>query len=203
MAEEPWQVAPPLTEESYTLADALVVGTMLITLLKHADRIRIACIAQLVNAIAPIMTVTGGGVWKQTTYYPYLHAANYGRGTALNVIVDSPRYADATFDGVPLLECTATRDEVTGQFTIFAVNRSQTDSLALDGDLRSFPGLLVVEHLVLEHADPDAGNSVDRPDEAVPHAGGDARLDGGRLSATLPGLSWNVIRLKTMAAAQL
>ena len=195
MADEPWQVAPPLTEESYTLTDALVAGTMLITLLKHADRIRIACIAQLVNAIAPIMTVTGGGVWKQTTYYPYLHAANYGKGAALGVIVESPRYADATFDSVPLLECTATHDGSTGQLTIFVVNRSQTHSIALDGDLRSLPGLALVEHLVLEHADPDAGNSIERPNEVVPHMGGDARLEGGRLSVALPRLSWNVIRL--------
>ena len=81
------------------------------------------------------MTVTGGGAWRQTIYYPFLHAANYGKGAALNVVVDSPLYTDATFDSVPLLECTATHDEATGELTIFAVNRSQSDVLGLDGDL--------------------------------------------------------------------
>ena len=195
MAREPWQIAPPLVEDEYTLVDALVVGTMLITLLKHADRVKIACLAQLVNVIAPIMTVTGGGAWRQTIYYPFLHAANHGKGSALSVVVDSPSYTDATFDSVPLLECTATHDEATGELTIFAVNRGQSDVLGLDGDLRSIPGLNVVEHLILEHADPNAVNTIERPDEVVPHNRGNARLDGGRLTAELPKLSWNVIRL--------
>lgn len=56
----PWQVAPPLLEDVYDLADALVVGGMAITLLRHADRVKVACLAQLVNVIAPIMTRTGG-----------------------------------------------------------------------------------------------------------------------------------------------
>ena len=80
LRERPWQVAPPLCEEPYTLEDALVVGCMLITLLKHADRVKIACLAQLVNAIAPISTVTGGGAWRQATFYPFMHASRFGHG---------------------------------------------------------------------------------------------------------------------------
>jgi alpha-N-arabinofuranosidase len=94
-----------------------------------------------------------------------------------------------------LLECTATHDEANGELTIFAVNRDQSEALGLDCDLRSIPGLSVVEHLVLEHADPDAVNTIERPDEVIPHLRGNARSDGGRLTAELPHLSWNVIRL--------
>lgn len=195
MDEEPWQVAPPMTEEPYTLTDALVVGTMLITLLKHADRIKIACIAQLVNALAPIMTVTGGGAWKQTTYYPFLHATRFGRGDVLEVKVASPSYENATFGSVPLLETTATLDESTGQMTLFAVNRSQDGPLNLDADLRSLPGFEVVEHLVLEHQDANATNTIERPHEVTPHRRGDATAEDGSLTALLPKLSWNVIRL--------
>src|SRR5918998_2834809 len=85
MQETPWQVAPPLFEAPYSHEDALVVGLMLITLMRHADRVKIACMAQLVNAIAPISTVTGGGAWRQTTFYPMLHASRYGRGTVLDL----------------------------------------------------------------------------------------------------------------------
>src|ERR687898_151128 len=67
---EPWSVAPPQLEDVYTLEDALAVGCMLITLLKHADRIKIACLAQLVNVIAPIMTENGGPAWRQTIFWP-------------------------------------------------------------------------------------------------------------------------------------
>ena len=94
LEDAPWQVAPPLCEERYTLEDALVVGCMLIALLKHAGRVKIACLAQLVNAIAPIMTQTGGGAWRQTIFFPFLHAARYGQGAALDLQVSSPCYAN-------------------------------------------------------------------------------------------------------------
>lgn len=196
LAADPWQVAPPLTEESYTHEDALVVGCMLISLLKHADRVRIACLAQLVNALAPIMTETGGRVWRQATYWPFLHASRFGQGTALDVQVTAPVYDNATFGAVSLLEAVATRDEEAGTVTIFAVNRGQDGPLPLEGDLRALEGYRVAEHLVLEHQNPKATNTADAPDTVVPHAGGDASLDGGRLTATLPALSWNVIRLE-------
>jgi alpha-N-arabinofuranosidase len=192
---DPWQIAPPLCEEPYTLADALVVGCMLITLLRHADRVKIACLAQLVNAIAPISTVTGGGAWRQTTFFPFLHASRFGCGEVLDVRISSPCYANREFDSVPLLEAVATIDEKGGQLTLFAVNRAQTDPLSLEGDLRSLPGYEVVEHLVLEHDNPWATNTLDQPHEVAPHARGDASVSDGVLIARLPALSWNVIRL--------
>jgi len=192
---QPWQVAPHLAEEPYNLEDALVVGCMIISLLKHADRVRIGCLAQLVNVLAPISTETGGAAWRQSIYWPFLHASRYGRGTAMDVRVQSPVYDNSIFDAVPLLEAIATRDDEAETVSIFAVNRSQDGVLPIEGDLRALEGYRVVEHLVLEHADPKARNTVDAPDTVVPHAGGDARLDGGTLHASLPRLSWNVIRL--------
>jgi alpha-N-arabinofuranosidase len=195
MAHEPWQVAPPLTEDIYTHADALLVGCMLISLLKHADRVKIACLAQLVNVIAPIMTETGGRSWRQTIFYPFLHASRYGQGDVLDLQVRSPAYANDRFDQVPLLEAIATIDEGAESATIFAVNRGQDGPLRLEGDLRGLLGYAVMEHLVLESADPHACNTADEPNKVVPHRNGDARLANGALSATLPALSWNVIRL--------
>jgi alpha-N-arabinofuranosidase len=200
MREQPWQVAPPLCEEPYTLEDALVVGLMLITLLRHADRIKIACIAQFVNAIAPISTVTGGGAWRQTTYYPFLHASCYGRGVVLDLQVRSPEYPNATFDSVPLLDAVAVLDEEREEMTVFAVNRSQEGALPLEGDMRGIGGYGVVEHIVLDHPDPLARNTIERPNTVVPHGGGDAKLLDGRLTATLPKLSWNVLRLARRAS---
>jgi alpha-N-arabinofuranosidase len=197
---QPWQVAPPLTEERYTLEDALVVGCLLISLLKHADRVKIACLAQLVNAIAPIMTETGGRAWRQTTYYPFLHASRYGRGSVLDVQIRSPRYDNPTFGSVPLVEAGATIDDDRETVTIFAVNRGQDGPLVLEGDLRCLAGYRVVEHLVLANADPKATNSADTPDTVVPHGTGDAALDDGTLTATLPRLSWNVIRVARTVA---
>jgi alpha-N-arabinofuranosidase len=197
MQQQPWQVAPPLCEEQYTLEDALVVGLSLITLLRHADRVKIACIAQLVNAIAPISTATGGRAWRQTTYYPFLHASRYGRGTVLDLQVHSPVYSHPEFDAVPLLDAVAVLDEEHEEMSLFAVNRGGDEPLRLEGDLRGVEGFRVLTHTVLEHANPLARNTLACPDEVVPHEGGDATLVDGRLIATLPRLSWNVIRLST------
>jgi alpha-N-arabinofuranosidase len=196
MKDLPWQVAPPLTEDIYTLEDALVFGCMLITLLRHADRVKIACLAQLVNVIAPIFTVTGGPAWRQTIFYPFLHASRYGHGTALDLRIDGPHYATFDFDRVPLLEAAATLDEANDSLTLFAVNRGQDAPLPLEADLRSLPGYHVVEHLILEHPNPQAVNTAERPNEVVPHADGNAAVRDGALTALLPKLSWNVIRFR-------
>jgi alpha-L-arabinofuranosidase len=192
-------VAPPLFEEAYTHQDALVVGLMLITLMRHADRVKIGCLAQLVNTIAPIKTVVGGPTLRETTYYPYLHASRFGRGRVLDLQVRSPQYEDATFDAVALLDAVAVLNEEHEELTIFAVNRGQAEALPVVGDLRGVGAYGMVEHLVLEHPDPLATNTVEQPAAVVPHARGDARLAAGRLTATLPRLSWNVIRLARSA----
>ena len=178
------------------MIDALAFGCMMIALLKHVDRVKIACLAQLVNVIAPIMTETGGDVWKQTIYYPFLHASRYGRGDVFQLAVNSPTYANSKFGAVPMLEATATIDQEHEQIAIFAVNRSQTESLAMEVDLRSLPGYSVIEHLVLDHADPDAVNTVEHPDMVVPRRVHDAVVRDNMLATTVPPLSWNVIRLQ-------
>jgi alpha-N-arabinofuranosidase len=134
-------------------------------------------------------------VWRQTTYYPFLHASRYGSGSVLDLQVSSPTYANPTFDAVPVLEAVATVNEERETLTIFAVNRGQDAVLPLECDLRGFKGYRVVEHLVLEHPDPKATNSAEAPNTVVSHGNGDASLDEGTLTATLPRLSWNVVRL--------
>ena len=192
---ERWSEAPHLIEEPYNLADALVVGTMLISLLRHADQVRVACISQLVNAIAPIMTVTGGPSWKQTIYYPFLHASRFGRGTSLDVQLSSPTYVTNQFDEVPVVTATATHNEVAETITIFAVNRHQSEPVLLECDLRALEEFDVVEHLVLTGDDPYAVNTVEQPDLVVPHPFFAAKVSDSRLGAVLPALSWNTIRL--------
>ncbi|HSU06603.1 MAG TPA: alpha-N-arabinofuranosidase, partial [Acetobacteraceae bacterium] len=93
-----WPVAPPILEELYTMQDALAFGGMAISLLNHADRVRCACLAQLVNVIAPIMTETGGPAWRQTTFWPFSQFSNHGRGRVLRVQVQTETYATAYHD---------------------------------------------------------------------------------------------------------
>jgi alpha-N-arabinofuranosidase len=191
----PWQVAPPLLEDFYTFEDALVVGCMLITLLKHADRVKIACLAQLVNVIAPIITATGGGACRQTIYYPFWHASSYGRGTALDLGVQSPVYEDAEIGPVPYVEAVGVLNSEAEALSILAVNRSQGQEAVLEGDLRTFPGYRIVEHIAMHHDDPRARNTHCNPDVVTPARLPVARQSDGQLRITLPRFSWNVIRL--------
>ncbi len=193
---EPWSVAPPLLQDKYTFEDALVVGCMLIALLKNADRVKIACMAQLVNVIAPIMTVAGGPCWKQTIFYPFLHASLYGRGSALTTVVDSDKYSNKTFGDVPLLDAVATADDEAGTVTTFAVNRSADLPMPLEIDLRGFGKSRVLEHIVYESPNPKGANTESDPNHVLPHTRGSASTNGSTVTTLLPPLSWNVIRLK-------
>lgn len=190
----PWQKAPPLLEDVYTFEDALVVGCLLITLLKHADRVKMACMAQLVNVIAPIMTDPSGGVWMQTIFYPYLHASKYGRGISLQPIISSPKYDSKDFTDVPMIECAVVFNEEKQEVTIFVVNRSLSENLTLECNIESFENYHLLEHIVLESDDLKAVNTLERS-PIVPHSGGTSEVDDGILTSLVNKASWNVIRL--------
>ena len=188
-----WNRALPLLEDIYNFEDALLAGSMLITFLRNADRVKIACLAQLVNVIAPIMTRNGGGCWAQTIFYPFMHASCYGRGTSLRALVNSPVYDCRDYDAVPLIDSTAVMGD-DGSVTVFCVNRATAEDCELSIDLRAFDKLRFAEHIVLHHDDVKAVNTEEHPDNVAPAAGAPASVDGGRASVVVPALSWNVIR---------
>ena len=188
-----WREVPRLLEDVYTAADAVVVGSLLITLLRHCDRVSMACLAQLVNVIAPIMTEPGGPAWRQTIFHPFAQAARYGRGTGLRLAIESPQQETARFGPVDLLHAAGVRDG--GWVTVFAVNRSVDTPLALTMDLGDLTAAGTVEHSVLTHADPLAANTMAMPDRIAPVTGSPIRPDGRRLDVVLPAMSWNTLRV--------
>jgi alpha-N-arabinofuranosidase len=103
-------------------------------------------------------------------------------------------YETGAFGNVPVLDTVAVASDE-GWVTLFAVNRYQTTPVALDVDVRSLPSLSAASHVVISDDDPDAVNTLSSSDRVVPKTLDDPRLDGGRLQAVLPPLSWNMIRL--------
>lgn len=196
MANRPWAVAPHLLEDQYTFEDALLVGLMLITLMKHSDRVRMACLAQLVNVIAPIMTEEDGPAWRQTIYYPYLHASRFGRGIALNPALRSSRHDTRDFSSVTDVESAAVWNDEKEEITVFAVNRDLEEEIVLETDLRGFPGYRLHEHIVLEHGDLKAVNASGAQTISPKTVTDRGEQDGGILKSRLSPASWNVIRLK-------
>ncbi|WP_077846344.1 alpha-N-arabinofuranosidase, partial [Clostridium puniceum] len=193
MKNHPWQKAPALLEDVYNFEDALLVGLMLIILMKHSDRVKMACLAQLVNVIAPIMTEENGPAWKQTIYYPYLHASKYGRGVALQPVISSPKHDTIDFTDVTDIESIAVYNEDKDEVTIFAVNRNLKEDVILTCDVRSFENYKIIEHIVLEHDDMKIVNS--KNGEAVtPKYVDRSELTDGIINSSLGKASWNVIR---------
>ena len=192
--EEPWKWAPPILEDVYNFEDALLVGCCLITLLKNCDRVKIACLAQLVNVIAPIMTEKGGDAWRQTTFYPFAHAANSGLGTVLTPIVDVPAYSCEEFDSVPYVESVAVHNEETSEVVIFAVNRNAEEAVEFDVDLQGFNvtginGFSEMSGFDVKKTNTKSSDVVKPNDNAV------AKVSGNTVSAEFAPLSWNMIKV--------
>jgi alpha-N-arabinofuranosidase len=190
-----WPVAPVLLEDKYNVADAVVVGNLLISLLRHTDRVHSASLAQLVNVIAPIMTEPGGRSWKQTIFHPFAQASRYAVGDVLQVAVESPTYETAKYGDASLVDAVATRDPETGAVALFAVNRSLTETVTLEVDARSLPGLRVIEASTLSNPDHTWSATADDDTSVAPRANATAAVRDGRLTVQVPPVSWNVIRL--------
>ena len=192
---ERWSTAPNQLEDIYNFEDALVAACMLITLLRHADRVKIACLAQLVNVIAPIFTKTGGGAFRQTIFYPFQAMSKYARGNALKPIIDCPKYDCKDFTDVPYLESVASYDEENEEVALFVVNRSMEENVQLDISLLGFEGYKVVSFESMDGYKVYQENTFDNETVKM-HSNPLPTEDGKNTVANLKALSFNVIRFK-------
>lgn len=192
---EKWSVAPHQLEDIYNFEDALLVACLLITLLRHADRVKVACLAQLVNVIAPIFTENGGGAFRQTIFYPFAAMSKYATGVSVKPIIDCPKYDCKEFTDVPYLEAIASWDEEKGEVALFCVNRSLEESLELDINMLGFEGYQVCAFESMDGYDVRQENTFN--DERVKMHVNPLPEDSGKaVTAQLKPLSFNVIRFK-------
>ena len=190
-----WPVAPRLLEDVYSVADAVVFGNLMISLLKHADRVTSASLAQLVNVIAPIMTEPGGPAWRQTTFFPFSITSRLARGAALELKLDAPTYETTRHGVVPLVDAVATHDAESGASAAFLVNRSATEPLMVTVDVAQLGDVSVLESHTLADDDIYAKNTLDEPERVAPRANDTAVIAGGTLTITLPPVSWTALAL--------
>jgi len=195
---DPWTVGPPQLEDVYTFEDALVVGLALNTLIRHADRVKIACLAQLVNVIAPIMTENGGPAWRQTIFWPFYYVSKYGRGTAMNLSVDVPAYENRTYGEIPYIDASAVLSEDGKEMTLFIVNRSTEETVPINIACYGFSRYKITEWVELAHTDKKAKNTKENPDEVFPAVRKIAQeiqeIESDGTPAVKP-LSWNMLRM--------
>ncbi len=191
----PWQKAPRILEDHYSLLDALAFGGMAITLLNHADRVKVACLAQLVNVIAPIFTEPGKGAYKQSIYHPFRDISVYGRGTALQPVVNTEN-KETKYGEVPAVIFASTLSEDESELSLFALNTSKSEDSETTIDLSSFGKSEMIYRTELAGEDLSAKNSLEEPDKVSPKSVSLSQSDNGKFTLSLTKASWNVIRFK-------
>jgi alpha-N-arabinofuranosidase len=183
-----WEQHPPILQEKYSLLDALTVGGMGITLLDNVDSVEIACLAQLINVIAPITTDEDGNVLKQTIYYPFEALTQYARGTVLRSSVHGDDL-ETTMGRVPVIHAAAVHNRDAREIRIFALNSDLRNPAEFSPVFRGFGSPRLVRHLTLSGEDLQARNTFDKPDSVVMRSM--APADGATVE--LPSASWNVL----------
>ncbi|GAB2468511.1 alpha-N-arabinofuranosidase [Conyzicola lurida] len=189
-----WPKAPRLLEDQYTVVDAVVVGSLLISLLNHADRVSSASLAQLVNVIAPIMTEPGGPVWKQTTFFPFAVTSRLAGSTALTSRLVSDTYETSAYGSVKIVDAAATTDAL--GTSVFLVNRSVDSASTVTIDVSGLGNVAVVEAVSIFDDDIHATNTLASPDRVSLREVATSPIVDGVLTLSLPPVSWTAIRLE-------
>jgi alpha-N-arabinofuranosidase len=189
-----WDYAKPRLEQIYNLLDALVFGGLMCSLLNHADRVKMACLAQLINAIAPILTKPGGPVVKQTIFYPFQQVSRYGRGDVLKPLMSCPSYESKIYGDVPALHSSVVYNREAKEVSMFILNCNQHEDVEVTADFRSFGAIVPLEHVILNGSDLSAVNSAVEPDRVKPRNVSISGTGTNEIGAILPSLSWNMLR---------
>ena len=173
-------------EEEYNLEDALVVAGFLNSFLRHADVVKIANLAQIVNVIAPILT-RGDQMLMQSIYYPLRMYAQRREGLALRPVVKGPGYESPKYGFVHTIDTSAILGS--GVLHTFLVNRS-VDEAAL---VEIIPGGIQLKSLhsaeLVTGPDADAANTFDHPNTISSQDFDRIILEDGKAMVQLPPLS--------------
>src|ERR1022692_305364 len=187
------QEAPHLLEEVYNLEDALLVGGLINSLLRNADRVKLACLAQLVNVIAPIMT-DANGLFRQTIYYPYSWALQFARRAVLNLLVESSTYEVSGLDQVGHVDVAGSLDHGDGKLSLFILNRDLSKAHDVEVVWEDAAPSRVLSATLLTGDDLKASNSFAAPQRIAPQSFKTPAASGGRTKFEVPARSYAVIQ---------
>ncbi|CAN2223936.1 AbfA Alpha-L-arabinofuranosidase [Candidatus Nanopelagicaceae bacterium] len=194
-----WLPAQRVIEDEYTFKDAVVLGNLLISILRRSDRVKMACIAQLVNVIAPIRAEANQPAWRQTTFYPFAYTSRFGRGKTLITRVEAPAINSARFGDVNAIDAITTYDEKSKKVAIFIVNRSLTETIDTSILLSGFKNLKIVDQVTMAGSDWMATNNASNPDKVKPATDINATVSDKTINVNLAPVSWQVIHVSVDA----
>jgi alpha-N-arabinofuranosidase len=187
--------AQHLVEEEYNLEDALVVAGFLNSFIRHADVVKIANLAQIVNVIAPILT-RGDQILFQSLYYPLLLYADRREGIALQTVVNGPGYDSPTYGFVHTLDASAILGD--GVLHVFFVNRSMDEIAAVELAAAGIGLKSVLSAEVVTGASATSANTFDIPDVISIKKLDKVILRDGIASLQLPPLSSAAVSFGTL-----
>jgi alpha-N-arabinofuranosidase len=192
-----WSEAPPLLEEMYNLEDAIVCAQYLTAFLRRADLVKVACLAQIVNVIAPVMT-HAEGLWLQTIFHPFAMFSEHSHGISLTPRIVGPSVAAGARGEVPALDAAAAFEPETGDLAVFLINRSRHEGLSVEVRLDDRALGREMSCTALGGGDLKAENSLEHPDRVHPRTIQVTPTDRSVVvQVPAPGLA--VLRAKTVA----
>ena len=116
-------------EEIYNYEDALAMGMFFNSFIRHANIVKMANLAQMVNVIAPIFT-NEKGLFLQPIYFPIAEYARQRGNTSVDLLVSSPTYRTGNRQPIPYLDTSATWDKQNGMLYINVLNKSEKQDIA-------------------------------------------------------------------------
>lgn len=197
---EEWPYAPHLLEDVYSVADAVVLGSLFISLLRHADRVQSASLAQLVNVIAAIMTEHGGDAWRQTTFFPFALTSRLAQGDVIEVKLSCDTYETAEYGSVGVVDAVATHSPETGAVAVFLVNRSRAERATVSIDVHALGLLGVADCQTLTDDDTSAANTAENTDRVTLVDNLSASVSDGVVTISLPAVSWTALALRSRSS---
>lgn len=186
--------APRIIEDDYTVEDAVVVGSLLMTLIKNSDRVDMACQAQLANVIGPIRTEPGQKAWRQTIFYPFALSSEFGRGEVIDLDIDTRTENAKLFENLPMVDAVATKNDE--ELNVFLLNRELTDSTEISIDLKGLKIKEFIEGHLIGGGDLDLQNTSENPEAYAPSSISPETFDDDSLTINLPKVSWTLLRFK-------
>ena len=191
--DHPWRIAPAISEQIYTMEDALLFASMLMNFIRYSGRVKIACQSLLANVSACIMTERGGEVWLQPIFYPFAFMAEYGKGIVLEERFVGPSYEAAGFDEVPYVDHVTVYNPEKKELVLFMVNRGEQAAM-VEAEFQMFELSDVTDSRGLWHQDKKATNQKEH-NTVVPRELANYRLAGNKLECELEPLSFQMIRI--------
>lgn len=191
-----WKRAYPLIEDQYNLLDCLLVATVINTFINNSHIVKIACMAQLVNVIPAISTEKNGKSWKQSVYYPLYFASLFGRGEALQLKINSPKYSTKIADDVDYIDSSAVINQENNTLSFFIVNRCETENIKLIFDLHNFSIDKIIDQQIINNQNIYITNTKDKPNNIIPKNTSAVTFKNDELIADIPPLSYLFIYLQ-------